>query len=86
MVLNSSDNILHIINISLLIILFSIFIYILIKNADLYYKVNNLEYDIYKPLFPFELKSDDPYSIQMYQKKFINQESPYISTSSARFI
>jgi len=81
------DNLLLFINTLLLILLFSIFIYTIIKYNDLNHQVSHLEYNIFKPLFPFELKTTDPLKISMYHKKFINQETPYLNTSStARFI
>jgi hypothetical protein len=71
------DNLILFINTLLLVILFSVFIYIIIKNNYLNNEVSNLEYIIFKPLFPFELKSDDPFKVSIYHRDLVNAETPY---------
>ena len=73
------DNFILFINTILLVILFSIFIYIIVKNNYLNNEVSNLEYLIFKPMFPFELKSDDPFKISIYHRNLVNGEAPYTS-------
>ena len=73
------DNLILFINTLLLIILFSVFMYINIKNNYLNNEVSNIEYIIFKPLFPFELKSNDPFKVSIYHRDLVNGEAPYTS-------
>lgn len=55
-------------NIIALIVLFILFILIIFKNIKIQSDVTNLDYSVFKPLFPFELTNNDPFKIMMYHK------------------
>jgi len=81
------DNLILFVNTLLLIVLFSVLIYIIIKNNYLNNEVSNLEYLIFKPIFPFELKSNDPLKVSIFHRDLVNAEASYINTtSSAKFM
>lgn len=80
------DNFILVINTLLLVILFSVFLYITIKNNYLNNEVSNLEYMIFKPMFPFELKTDDPFKISIFHRDLVKAEAPYVNTTTSKFI
>lgn len=61
-------------NVLFLIVSFILIVVLLFKYSSLYLSVTELNYLVYKPLFPFELKQDDPFHIDMLDKN-VSQET-----------
>lgn len=71
-----NENLFFGINIIVFVFCFSMTMYIVFKYAYLRLKVSELNYFVYKPLFPFELNANDPFHIDMLHKELlVNSES-----------
>lgn len=80
------DNYLFFFNVIALIVLFILFIILIFKNIRMQTAVANLDYVVFKPLFPFELKNDDPYKITMHHKEEGGVDAEISITSNTKFL
>lgn len=58
-------------NYILLLVIFMLLIIIFIRLSDIRMKYNDINYYVYKPLFPYEMPYNDNYKINMDYKKLI---------------
>ena len=69
------ETFLAVINTIVLCVIMLCIIILIIRHASAQIQVSQLEYWIYKPLFPFVLAEDDPLSIKMPHKHLVVGEA-----------